>query len=76
MVADALQDGKSVRLGDLGSFHVTALSKKSATQAEVDTTKVEKLNVRFRKSAMLRDALRLQGNPKLKFQLRQDGSGK
>lgn len=63
-----LEDGKSVRFGDFGSFHVTSNSVGQELADDCSIADVKKLHVRFRKSAKLGAALHL-GNPKVKFHL-------
>ena len=61
-----LQAGNSVRLGQLGSFHVTLKSRPSETEDKVTSENIKAVMVRFRKSS------RMQGNfqitsPTLRF---------
>lgn len=54
----ALQDGRSVRLGDLGSFHITITSSPSDTSDEVNDSKITGIHVNFSKSGRLRKEFR------------------
>ena len=72
----AFQSGKSVRLGDIGSFHVTISSKGSATAAEVGIANINAVRVQFTKSAKMKSALRIAQNPKIGFRLIQKDTGK
>jgi len=59
-VIDALQNGNSVRLGDLGSFRLTIKSEGTATAAEAKkqgADLIKQVNVQFTKSTAMRDAL-------------------
>jgi len=61
-VIEALQNGNSVRLGDLGSFHLTIKADGTETAAAAkskgaDLIKV--VNVQFVKSTAMRDAFKL-----------------
>jgi predicted histone-like DNA-binding protein len=56
-VTDLLSTGHTVQLGDLGSFRVTAVTESSETEAEVNASKIKKLNVRFSESENLRAAM-------------------
>ena len=53
-VTRALLDGKSVRLGDLGSFHPTVKSKGADAANKFQSTDIEKVNVRFVKNGVMR----------------------
>lgn len=59
-VIDALENGNSVRLGDLGSFRLTMRSGGVATPAEAKkkgAQLIKQVNVQFTKSTAMRDAL-------------------
>lgn len=59
-VIEALQNGNSVRLGDLGSFRLTIKANGSETSAEarkVGANAIKAVNVQFTKSTGMRDAL-------------------
>ena len=64
-----LQNGHSVRLGDLGSYHLAVNSKKGGKTAAKDVTSedVKKIRVHFIKSAHLAHAFNL-ANPDIQFQ--------
>ena len=58
-VIDALQNGNSVRLGDLGSFRLTIKAEGADTAAEAKkkgASLIKQVNVQFTKSAAMRDA--------------------
>ncbi|MDR1274649.1 MAG: HU family DNA-binding protein [Odoribacteraceae bacterium] len=57
VVIAALLDGKTVQLGDLGSFRLTAHCEGADTKAEVTAARVKKLTVRFTESEALKSAL-------------------
>ena len=57
----ALREGRSVRLGDLGSFRVTLAGTGAATADEVTVSSVSGLRVRFSRSSRLRTTIRLGG---------------
>ena len=62
-VIDALQNGNSVRLGDLGSFRITIKSEGVSTAAEAKkrgADLIRKVNVQFTKSTAIRDALEVR----------------
>lgn len=50
-------DGKSVRLGDLGSFHPTLCSTGVDVPDELTADKIHRVRVRFRCSAGMRNGL-------------------
>lgn len=59
-VIDALQNGNSVRLGDLGSFRLSIKANGSTTSDEARRTganAIKAVNVQFTKSTAMRDAL-------------------
>ncbi|ATV26243.1 HU family DNA-binding protein [Prevotella intermedia] len=59
-VIEALENGNSVRLGDLGSFRLTMKSQGVETVAEAKKKGVQlikKVNVQFTKSTTMRDTL-------------------
>ena len=53
----ALLDGKTVQLGEIGSFQVTINSKGVEKEADVNATLVKKVNLRFNPSNDLREKL-------------------
>lgn len=55
----ALYDGKSIRFGDLGSFHLTVKSKGAASKDEFKTADISKVMVRFVRSSQMRSAFAL-----------------
>ena len=55
----ALQDGKSVRFGDLGSFHATVRSKGAENKSDFKKANISHVMVRFVKSAAMRSAFAL-----------------
>lgn len=62
----ALQNGRSVRFGDLGSFHVTLQSRGTKTKEEFTASNIERVMVRFVKSSNMRGNL-LVGHKNVKF---------
>lgn len=71
-VIDALQNGNSVRLGDLGSFRLTIRANGATTAAEAKSKGAElikEVSVQFTKSATMRDAFSKEG---LEFGLQAD----
>ena len=73
VVQEQLRAGRSVRLGDLGSFRPTLSSFRSDTEAGVSARNIKKVNVIYTPSGSLRRALKSglhAGN--IKFQLVKD----
>lgn len=71
-VIEALQNGNSVRLGDLGSFRLSIKANGSATSDEARRTganAIKAVNVQFTKSTAMRDALSPSG---VEFGLQED----
>jgi len=71
-VIDALQNGNTVRLGDLGSFRLTIQSEGSSTAAAAKKTgaaAIKSVNVQFTKSTAMRDAF---ATGSLEFGLQED----
>lgn len=64
----ALQAGRSVRFGDLGSFHVTLKSKGTDTKEEFTTANIERVMVRFIRSSKMRSDL-MVGHKNVKFKV-------
>lgn len=63
-VIEALQNGNSVRLGDLGSFRLSIKANGSDSSAEAKKTganAIKAVNVQFTKSTAMRDALSPSG---------------
>ena len=59
-VIEALTDGNSIRLGDLGSFRLTIKADGAASAAEAKkqgARLIKQVNVQFTKSTAMRDAL-------------------
>lgn len=59
-VIEALQNGNSVRLGDLGSFRLSIKSEGSTSSEEarrMGANAIKSVNVQFTKSTAMRDAL-------------------
>ena len=68
-IKKALLDGKSVRLGDLGSFRVTLGSSGAFSEKELQTSMIKRVRVQFQPSTELRNAFAVSSaNPSLKFQ--------
>lgn len=62
-VIEALQNGNSVRFGDLGSFHLTIKADGTETAAEAKkqgADLIKSVNVQFVKSTAMRDAFALK----------------
>ena len=66
-VLESIMDGKSVRLGDLGSFRPVLSSKFSANAEDVDANSIKSIRVRFTPSVAMRSALSLGGAKKVAF---------
>ena len=65
-VVNQLLAGNTVRLGQLGSFHLTLKSRPSETEDKVTSENVKAVMVRFRKSGRMQGNFQLT-NPKVKF---------
>ena len=65
-VAKHLLQGQSVRLGDLGSFHVRFSSRPSATEEAASEENIKSVRVHFRKSGHLQSLFNLS-NGKMRF---------
>ncbi|MDD3281601.1 MAG: HU family DNA-binding protein [Bacteroidales bacterium] len=50
-------DAKSIQLGELGNFYLTLHTESSETKEEVTADKIKKINIRFRPTAFVREAL-------------------
>ena len=61
-----LRQGKSVRLGDLGSFSVSIGSRPSGSEEEVSANNIKDVRVRFRRSSKMLHQLRAT-NPQVHF---------
>lgn len=64
-IVDAMKDGKSVRLGDLGSFRPTITSEGTADLEKCNASLIKRVRVRFTPSGRM-NALMVRKN--LKFQ--------
>ncbi len=53
----ALHNGQSIQLGDWGSFYLTLNAEGSETEADVNATKVKKVNIRFSPGKELKEAI-------------------
>ena len=58
----SLQEGKSVALGDLGTFRIVAKGLGSETAKEYNTSYMKKLMVRFTPNTKLKNALELKNS--------------
>lgn len=57
VVVEALLEGRTVKLAKLGHFHLTLKTTGSDTKEAADTTKITKINVRFRPSVSLTEQI-------------------
>jgi predicted histone-like DNA-binding protein len=57
VITNQLLDSHTVQLGDLGTFRVTLRSEGSATEEEVNPSKIKGIHVRFTPSKALREQL-------------------
>ena len=70
VVQEQLRAGRSVRLGDLGSFRPTLSSSRSDTEAGVSAKNIKRVNVIYTPSGSLRRALKSALTSRsLKFEL-------
>lgn len=67
-----LREGYSVRLGDLGSFHLTCKGKGEPTADLVTHKDILCLRVQFTPSATMEAAFKIADNPNVKFLLPQN----
>jgi predicted histone-like DNA-binding protein len=58
VITDYLLNGKTVQLGELGTFRLTVSSEGVATEAEVTATQIKHVNIRFSASEALKEALK------------------
>jgi predicted histone-like DNA-binding protein len=58
VVTDYLLNGKTVQLGELGTFRLTVHSEGAATEADVTATQIKNVTVRFTASEALKEALK------------------
>ena len=66
-VLESIMDGKSVRLGDLGSFRPVLSSKFCVNAEDVDAGSIKRIRVRFTPSVAMRSALSPGGAKKVAF---------
>lgn len=57
VLVKALLDGKTVKLGELGTFQVTISCKGVESEAEVSSANIKKINLRFTPSIELKQSL-------------------
>ena len=57
VIADALQNGEIVRLGELGTFQLSLSGKGAATEEDFDTSLIKKARINFRPGLTLADML-------------------
>lgn len=70
VIQEQLRAGRSVRLGDLGSFRPTLSSSRSDTEAAVSARNIKRVNVIYTPSGSLRRALKSALTSRsLKFEL-------
>ncbi len=62
-----LYNGNSIRLGDLGSFHLTMKSEGTTTKDEFTSSNIKRVCVRFTPSSNMR-YLMDKSNPNVQFQ--------
>lgn len=65
-IVTAVQNGQSVRLGQLGSFRATLTSRGVADKTQVDIAQIRAARVRFTMGSRLRSAMSLT-NSDMKF---------
>jgi predicted histone-like DNA-binding protein len=58
VLTDYLLNGKTVQLGELGSFRLTVKSEGAATETEVTATQIKHVNIRITASETLKEALK------------------
>ena len=58
VLTKAILDGKTVKLGELGSFQLTIKSKGVDNESDVTASLVEKVNLRFTPSSEIKDNLK------------------
>lgn len=63
----SLLEGHSVRLGDIGSFHLTLQSKGAETADSFKTDNIENVAIQWVRPAKMRNAFKV-GSEKLKFE--------
>ncbi|HEY9220463.1 MAG TPA: HU family DNA-binding protein [Lutibacter sp.] len=57
IIPDEIANGKIIKLGDFGTFRTTLSSVGVATEEEFSSTKIKKLNIRFRPAREFRNLL-------------------
>lgn len=57
IIPDEIANGKIIKLGDFGTFRSTLSSVGVATEEEFSSTKIKKLNIRFRPAREFRNLL-------------------
>ena len=57
LIKKHLQEGRTLKVGDLGTFYTTINSKGRDTLEEVDSSSIIKANIRFRAGVKLKDAM-------------------
>jgi predicted histone-like DNA-binding protein len=57
LIKKHLQEGRTLKVGDLGTFYVTINSDGKDSDQEVDSNSIKKANIRFRPSVKLKDAM-------------------
>ena len=65
-VIKAMQNGNSIRLGDLGSFRPTLSSKGSATSEQVTSHNIKRVHCRFTPGSLMYTRLS-RSNPEVRF---------
>ena len=73
-IINNIQNSKSVRMGDLGSFSFSFHSKGVTDVAKVTTALIQEIHVRFRKSAFLKHHINLS-NTDVHFTRAKDKQG-
>ena len=66
-IIEAIKDGKSVRLGTLGSFRPTLSSEGAATAEAWSPSMAKSVNVRFTQGSEMKKALRLGSGSEVLF---------
>lgn len=69
-----LQDGKSVRFGDLGAFRATVQSKGATNKDDFKKSNILRVMVRFTRSSAMRSAFALS-NQKIKLLTKDEEAG-
>lgn len=66
-IVEAVKDGKSVRLGTLGSFRPTISSEGAESEATFAANMIKSVNVRFTQGAEMKKALKLGAGSEVTF---------